>query len=357
MEKLLFTEMQFGRIKLKNRVVMAPMTRLRAQGNIPNELMVDYYGERAEAGLIITESTSPSPRGLASSHMPGLYSVEHVEGWKKVTGRVHERGGRIFAQLMHAGRFAHADVLPEGARVLGPSAIGLDDKGASHVSPEAGLNIPVEMSEADIDDTIEEFVSASRMAIRAGFDGVELHCNSSSLIDQFLHVLTNRRTDQWGGGIENRIHFAVETAKWVGLEIGFDRLGFRMSPYGLFRRDLPQDDDTEQLYEALVDELETMGLLHIHIADHSSMNWPKPTESVKEMIRHRFKGHVILAGGYNGAARAERDLVESKGDLIAFGRAFIANPDLVEKLKAGATLAEADSATFYTQGEKGYLDY
>lgn len=355
MSQRLFSEKPFGRTQLKNRVVMAPLTRSRAIGNVPNDLMALYYSQRAEAGLIVTEGTSPSPNGLGYPRIPGLFNAEQVQGWKKITDAVHRQGSRIFVQLMHTGRVSHPANLPVGARVLAPSAVGLSGTMYTDAQGPQPLPVPEAMTEAEIEKTLEEFVSASRLAVEAGFDGVELHGANGYLIDQFLNAESNRRTDRWGGSVENRIRFAVELARRVAATIGPDRVGMRVSPYGAFN-DMKPDSETEALYERLAEELGKLGLVYIHIVDHSSMGAPEVKPSVKRKIRERFKGNVILSGGYD-AARAEQDLAEGKGDLVAFGRAFISNPNLVTKLQGGAPLAPADPSTFYTPGEKGYTDY
>jgi N-ethylmaleimide reductase len=355
MSKLLFSEITFGKIKLRNRVVMAPLTRSRAVGNIPNDLMALYYFQRATAGLIVTEGTSPSPNGLGYARIPGLFNSEQVSGWKKVTDRVHSQSGRIFVQLMHTGRVSHPDNLPKGARVLAPSAIQLSgtmytDSQGFQPYPE-----PQEMTEKDIEQAIGEYVNASRLALQAGFDGVELHGANGYLIDQFLNVASNQRKDKWGGSVTNRIRFAVEIARRVGEAIGFDRLGIRLSPYGAFN-DMKADPETEDVYEQLAGELGKLGLVYIHIVDHSSLGAPPVTASVKQKIRDQFAGYVILSGGYD-VTRAEADLTEKKGDLVAFGRPFISNPNLVKKLQEGIAQTPPDPSTFYTPGEKGYTDY
>jgi N-ethylmaleimide reductase len=353
--KLLHSEIPFGRTSLKNRIVMAPMTRSRAIGNVPNELIAEYYAQRASAGLIVTEGTSPSPNGLGYCRIPGLFSADQVRGWRGVTDRVHRAGGRIFVQLMHTGRVAHPANLPAGARVLAPSAVTLagtmytDSLGPQpHPEPEA-------MTEAEIEQAIEEFVTASRNAIEAGFDGVELHGANGYLIDQFLNTGANRRTDAWGGSVANRIRFPVEIATRVAAAIGADRLGIRLSPYGVYNG-MESDPETEEVYEQLAAELGRIGLLYIHIVDHSSMGAPEVKPSVKRKIRDRFTGHVILSGGYD-SARAESDLLEKKGDLVAFGKPFISNPALVDKLREGAPLIPPDATTFFTPDAKGYTDY
>jgi N-ethylmaleimide reductase len=355
MSKLLFSEIPFGRTQLKNRVVMAPLTRSRAVGNIPNELMAIYYSQRAGAGLIITEGTAPSPNGLGYARIPGLFSQEQVDGWKNVTDRIHRSGGRVFIQLMHTGRASHPDNLPAGARVLAPSAIQLSGEMYTDSHGPQPYPVPHEMTDSDIQQAIGEYVHASRLAIEAGFDGVELHGANGYLIDQFLNTASNQRSDPWGGSVAGRIRFAVEIARKVGEAIGFDRLGIRLSPYGAFN-DMKTDPDTENVYEQLAKELGKLGLLYIHVVDHSAMGAPEVKPSVKQKIRDQFTGRVILSGGYD-ADRAERDLIEKKGDLVAFGRSFISNPALVDQLRDGAALTAPDPSTFYTPGAKGYTDY
>jgi N-ethylmaleimide reductase len=356
MTRLLFSESHFGRITLKNRIVMGPMTRNRALGNVANETMALYYSQRADAGLIITEGTSPSPNGLGYPRIPGIYNAAQVDGWKKVTEAVHRLGGRIFLQLMHTGRASHRANLPPGSRVLAPSPIALCGTMFTDAHGPQPYPVPEEMSQADIMRAIEEYVSASRMAIVAGFDGVELHGANGYLIDQFLNTATNHRTDQWGSGsVASRIRFSLETAREVGKAIGFDRLGIRLSPYGTFN-DMKADRDTDCIYEQLAGELGKMRLLYIHLADQSSTGTSEAKPSVKQKIRDQFGGYMILSGGYD-AIRAEIDLAKKKGDLIAFARPFISNPNLVAKLKDGIALTPPDPATFYSPGKEGYTDY
>jgi N-ethylmaleimide reductase len=317
--------------------------------------MARYYAQRAGAGLIVTEGTSSSPNGLGYARIPGIFNSSHVEGWKKVTDEVHRAGGRIFIQLMHTGRVAHPANLPEGARVIAPSAVVLSGTMYTDSQGPQPYAVPEAMSESDIEQAIAEYATAGRLAREAGFDGVELHGANGYLIDQFLNTASNQRTDRWGGSVENRIRFAVEVARRVAQAIGSDRLGIRLSPYGVFN-DMTADPETEAVFERLAGELGKLGLLYIHVVDHSAMGAPPVSASVKQKIRERFAGFVILSGGYD-ATRAEADLVEKKGDVVAFGRAFIANPELVAKLQNGVTLRAPDPTTFYTPGEKGYTDY
>lgn len=352
---LLFANHQLGPFKLKNRVVMAPMTRSRCPDNLPTELVVKYYSQRAEAGLIITEGTSPSDNGLGYARIPGLYTAEHVKAWKKVTEEVHKAGSTIFVQLMHCGRVCHPANMPSGMEIMAPSPIAYEGQMWTDQQGNQPCPIPEEMTESDILHTIEEYAHSADLAIQAGFDGVELHGANGYLIDQFLNTASNKRTDRWGGAIENRLRFVVEVAKAVAKKIGPDRVGIRISPYGVFNG-MVACAHTEDLYERLAVEMQKIGLLYIHIVDHSAMGAPEVKESVKQEIRRNFKGQVILSGGYN-LRRADADLVEKKGDLIAFGRPFISNPKLVSKLKNHHALVEADQSTFYTPGEKGYTDY
>jgi N-ethylmaleimide reductase len=355
MSNLLLSELPFGRTTLKNRVVMAPMTRSRAIGNVANELIALYYAQRASAGLIVTEGTSPSPNGLGYARIPGIFSAAQVQGWRAVTDRVHAAGGRIFVQLMHTGRVSHPANLPAGARVLAPSAVALAGTMYTDSAGPQPYPVPEAMSEAEVEQAIEEFVAASRNAIEAGFDGVELHGANGYLIDQFLNAASNQRTDAWGGSVANRIRFAVQVAGRVAEAIGADRLGIRLSPYGAFNG-MKADPETDEVYAALAAELGRLGLLYVHVVDHAAMGAPEVPPGVKRKIRDRFTGHLILSGGYD-AARAESDLVERKGELVAFGRPFISNPALVDKLRHGAPLTPPDAATFYTPDAKGYTDY
>jgi N-ethylmaleimide reductase len=355
MSNTLFTPTSLGKLQLKNRIVMAPMTRSRAIGNVPNELMAKYYSMRADAGLIITEGTSPSPNGLGYARIPGMFSDDQVKGWKQVNDAVHANGGKIFIQLMHTGRVSHPANMPAGARIVAPSALAAPGEMWTDSSGMQPHPVPAEMSEADIAQAIGEYANASKRALEAGFDGVELHGANGYLIDQFLNTATNQRTDKWGGGIDNRIRFAVEVAKATAAAIGADRLGMRISPYGVFNGAV-HDAKMDAMYLRLIEELNSIGLAYIHVVDHSSMGAPEVSAELKAQIRANFKGKYILSGGYD-VTRANADLDANHGDLVAFGRPFISNPDLVRKMQAGVALKAPDPATFYTPGEKGYTDY
>lgn len=354
MSHLLFTPHRLGRIELKNRVAMAPMTRCRAGADhVPTEIMAKYYGLRASAGLLITEGTAPSPDGAGYARIPGLYTREQVAAWRKVTDAVHANGGRIFVQMMHTGRASHALNLPAGARVVAPSAVALTNTIWTDTQGMQPYPVPEAMTETDIAKAVGEFADSAALAVEAGFDGVELHGANGYLIDQFLNTASNQRTDAWGGSVANRARFALEVARRVTARIGADRTGIRVSPFGVFNDQRP-DADMEALYAHLATELSRLGLLYIHVVDHSPMGAPPVPASVKQAIRANFKGAYILSGGYD-AARANADLAAGLGELVAFGRPFLANPDLVERLRTGAPLAQPDPATFYTPGEAGYL--
>jgi N-ethylmaleimide reductase len=352
----LFSPTTLGPLALRNRIVMSPMTRSRTQqANTPNDLMAEYYGQRAGAGLIVTEGVSPAPNGTGYPRIPGLWSADQVEGWKKVTGAVHAKGGRIFAQLMHTGRVGHPLNLPAGAEVLAPSPVALEGEMYTDAKGMQPHPVPREMSDADVRQAIGEFVQASRNAVAAGFDGVELHGANGYLIEQFISPHTNRRTDAWGGSVEKRLAFALATAKEVAAAIDGTRVGIRLSPYGANAgmEPYPEIDET---YTKLVEQLAPIGLEYVHIVDHSSMGAPTVPESLKLALRRIWPRTFIRAGGYD-LASAEAAVREGLCDLVAFGRAFLANPDLVTRFERGLPLNAPDFATFYTPGPKGYTDY
>jgi len=276
-------------------------------------------------------------------------------GWKRVTDAVHARGAKIFIQLMHCGRIGHVLNLPAGARILAPSAvvaIGEMYTDAEGLKPHP---VPLAMSDADIRAAIEEFAQAAKNALAAGFDGIELHSANGYLLEQFLRPNSNQRTDRYGGSIENRARFVLEVADAVTGAIGKDKVGIRLSPFGVFN-DMPLYDAMEADYTYLAQQLNARGLVYIHLVDHSSMGAPPVPASMKATFRSVFKGALILSGGYD-AARAESDLAAGRGDLIAVGKPFLANPDLVARWKIGAALNAPDMNTFYTPGPKGYIDY
>jgi N-ethylmaleimide reductase len=353
---MLFEPLETPSLRLANRVVMAPMTRSRAvHANTPNALMAEYYGQRASAGLIITEGTSPSPNGLGYPRIPGLFNDEQMRGWKTVTDAVHAKGGKIFVQLMHTGRVTQAANLPTGAEVLGPMAdvcpgeMYTDSRGMQpHSTPRA-------MTATDIAHAVNEYANSAQRAIEAGFDGVELHAANGYLVEQFLNANVNLRTDAYGGNLESRNRFAIEVARSTSAAIGAHRVGIRLSPYGVFNS-TGAFPDVEAQYLALTQELSALGLLYVHLLDHSAMGAPPVPAELKLRLRAAFRGLFILAGGFDRAA-AETALKTGRADLIAFARPFLANPDLVERMRADAPLNAPQMATFYTPGPKGYTNY
>lgn len=351
----LFSPATLGSITLQNRLVMAPLTRCRAIGNIPNELMAEHYAQRGTAGLIITEGTSPSPNGLGYARMPGIFSAEQIAGWKLVTAAAHAQGAKLFMQLMHCGRIAHPLNLPSGARVLAPSAVIAAGEMYTDADGMKPIAAPEAMTGADIRTSIAEFAQAAKNAVAAGVDGVELHGANGYLLEQFIRPSSNQRTDSYGGSIENRARFVLEVADAAIAAIGKEKVGIRLSPFGV-ASDMKLYDGMEADYAYLAQQLNARGLVYIHLVDHSPMGAPKVPDSMKATFRSAFKGRLILSGGYD-AARAESDLAENKCDLIAVGRQFIANPDLAARWKSGAALNELDMSTFYTPGAKGYTDY
>lgn len=353
---MLFDTFSLRTTQLNNRAVMSPLTRSRAvDNNTPNSLMATYYAQRATAGLIITEGTSPSPNGLGYARIPGLFNDTHVLGWKLVTDAVHAKGGKIVVQLMHTGRVAHVANLPAGAEVLGPSAdtcpgeMWTDTQGSQpHTPPRA-------MTEVDIKAAIDEYAAAARLAIEAGFDGIELHAANGYLLEQFLNANVNRRTDGYGGTSEGRNRLVLEVARATAQAIGAERVGIRLSPHGVFN-DTGAFPGVDEQYVALVKELSTLGLMYLHVLDHSAMGAPPVPAKLKTDLRAAFRGPFILAGGFDGDS-AEQALIERQADLIAMGRAFLANPDLVDRLRQNAPLNAPDPDTFYTPGAQGYTDY
>jgi N-ethylmaleimide reductase len=352
---ILFSKTVLGSMELQNHLAMSPMTRNRATGNLPNELMVEYYTQRATAGLIITEGASPSPNGLGYPRMPGIFSEAQVKGWTPITDAAHAKGAKIIIQIMHCGRISHMLNLPSGASVLAPSAVACGEKIYTDAEGMKPLPIPKSMTAEDIQSTIAEFAQAARNAVTAGFDGIELHSANGYLLEQFIRPNTNQRTDAYGGAIENRSRFVLEVAKAAVDAIGKNRVGIRLSPFGVFN-EMPLYDTMAEDYSYLAKQLNTLGLLYVHLVDHSPMGAPPVPESIKETFRKLFTRTLILSGGYD-AKSAERDLSERKCDLIAVGRPFIANPDLVTRWETGALLNEPDMGTFYTPGAKGYTDY
>ncbi|MFH0728750.1 MAG: alkene reductase [Pseudomonadota bacterium] len=352
---ILFSKTVLGLLTLQNHLVMAPMTRSRATDNIPNPLMAAYYAQRGTAGLIITEGTSPSPNGLGYPRIPGIFSRDQVEGWKRITDAVHAEGAKIFVQLMHCGRIVHPLNMPAGARVIAPSAIGAAGEMYTDAEGFKPHPVPQEMTAADINSTIAEFVRAANNAVTAGFDGIELHSANGYLLEQFIRPNSNQRLDGYGGPIENRARFVLEVAEAVMGAVGRDSVGIRLSPFGVFN-DMPLYDAMAADYTYLAQQLNALGLVYIHLVDHSAMGAPAVPDAMKATFRKVFKRTLILSGGYD-AEHAESDLLKGKCDLIAVGKPFLANPDLLDRWKTHAVMNAPDMDTFYTPGPRGYTDY
>lgn len=355
-EYKLLTPYKSGSIEFKNHIVMSPMTRCRAIRNVPNELISEYYKQRSGAGLIITEGTSPSPNGLGYARIPGIYSKEQVEGWKKVTSAAHHGGSKIFVQLMHTGRISHQLNMPEGSQVLAPSAVKAAGQMWTDSQQMQYFPTPKEMTPEDLEQTKNEFVTAAKNAIEAGFDGVELHGANGYLLEQFLSPVSNIRTDTYGGSIENRSRFVLEVVAAVAEAIGKDKTGIRLSPFGV-ASDMPHYPEIEETYTYLSEKLNALGIVYVHLVDHSAMGAPAVPVELKKKIRSIFKNTIILSGGYD-KERAETDIESGLGDIVAFGRPFINNPDLVDRFKNNMPLSEdLKMDLFYSADEKGYTDY
>ncbi len=353
---MLFYTFSARSLTLANRTVMAPMTRNRATPqHTPDALMAKYYGQRATAGLIVTEGTSPSPNGLGYPRIPGLFNQIHVQAWKDTTAAVHAQGGTIFVQLMHCGRVAHVANLPPGAEILGPTTAACPGEMFTDARGPQPHSAPRAMTTADLAHVVQEYAASAMLAMDAGFDGVELHGANGYLIEQFLNPIVNVRTDDYGGGFEGRNRLALEIAQATVGAIGSDRVGIRVSPYGVFNG-TGAFPDVEPQYLALATALASMGLLYIHLVDHSAMGAPTVPADFKLTLRAAFDGLFILSGGFNHGS-AEQALFDGRGDLIAFGRSFLANPDLVARMRTDAPLNTPDMATFYVPGSKGYTDY
>jgi N-ethylmaleimide reductase len=355
-DKLLFKTNKIGSFDLKNSVAMAPMTRCRAIGNIPNDLIVEYYAQRVGAGLIITEGTAPSKNGLGYARIPGIFSEEQVKAWSKVTEAVHAKGTKIVVQLMHTGRISHIANMPAGAEVLAPSAVKPAGQMWTDTLQMQDFAIPKAMTAEDLVLTKSEFVQAAQNAIKAGFDGVELHAANGYLLEQFLSPVSNVRTDTYGGSIENRARFVLEVVTAVANAIGKDKTGIRLSPYGA-ASDMPAYPEIHETYDYLSKQLNALDIAYIHLVDHSAMGAPEVPLKIKQTIRTNFKNTIILCGGFN-ADSAETVLESGLADIIAFGRPFINNPDLVDRMLNNHALSDTlHMDLFYAADEKGYTDY
>jgi N-ethylmaleimide reductase len=331
------------------------MTRSRAVNNAVGELTATYYAQRASAGLIITEGTAPSADGLGYARTPGIYSPEQVEGWKKVTKAVHEKGSKIFLQIMHVGRVGHPLNMRAGASLQAPSAIAAQGDMWTDSQQMQPMPVPHAMSLADIKLTVQDYVQAAKNAVAAGFDGVELHGANGYLLNQFYANNANHRTDEYGGSLENMLRFPLEVTDAVIAAIGKDKVGYRVSPGNNFNDVVT--DEPEALFSALAKALNDRGIVYLHIMNPFGVFTPADKSfEVVATLRSIFKG-TLISTGKNTKEIAEKLISENKADLTGFGYLYLGNPDLVERLHHNQTLAMADQNTFYTPGEHGYTDY
>lgn len=364
----LFQPLTLGRHVLQNRIVLPPLTRSRSSqpGNIANELMATYYKQRAGAGFMITEGTQIEPRGQGYAWTPGIYNQAQIDGWRKVTEAVHDAGNIIFAQLWHVGRVSHTSLQPEGAAPVAPSAIAANNvKVFIETGPGAGAladpSAPRALTTAEVKELVQLYAQAARNALSAGFDGVEIHCANGYLVNQFISEHSNQREDEYGGSLQNRLRFLREVVTAVADVVGADCLGVRFAP--LFASTAEDrvymgllEADPHTTYIEAIKVLQEAGIAYLSIAEADWDNAPVLPEDFRREVRQTFSGRIIYAGRYT-AERGAQTLEDGMGDLIAFGRPFIANPDLPQRIANGWPLNTVDPATMYGGTAKGYSDY
>lgn len=357
----LFDTLKIGDLSLPNRVIMAPLTRMRADsGNVPTALNAAYYAQRASAGLIISEATQISPQGQGYPATPGIYSPEQVAGWKLVTDAVHQAGGRIFAQLWHVGRISHSSLQPEGKAPVAPSANAPSGMAFTADWQQVPFEVPHALSVEEIGEIIADFMLAAENAMEAGFDGVEIHAANGYLLDQFLQDGSNKRTDGYGGSIKNRTKLLLEVLNAVVGVWGVDRVGVRLSPYGTFN-DM-SDSDPVALFTYVLEQLSKRKIAYAHVIEPRSTSAGGNDEvashlpNTSHLFRKAFDGVFLSAGGYN-AETAQQAVTAGDVDAVVFGRYFISNPDLPARIQRGIPFTPYDRATFYGGAEKGYTDY
>lgn len=366
--KALFTPASLGSFTLRNRIVLPPLTRSRSSqpGNIPNAVMATYYQQRASAGFMVTEGIQIEPRGQGYAWTPGIHSPEQVEGWKAVTQAVHAEGGVIFAQLWHVGRVSHTSLQPGGEQPVAPSAIPATNvKVFIETGPGEGAlvepSMPRALSNAEVKELVQLYAQAARNAMDAGFDGIEIHCANGYLVNQFISAHTNSRTDEYGGSLQNRLRFLREVVQAIADAIGAERMGVRFAP-------LFASTDEERVYLGLVEQdpretyieavkiLQTIGVAYVSLAEADWDSAPELPISFRQAVRAAFSGVIIYAGKYT-PERAAAAVEAGWADLIAFGRPFIANPDLPARIANGWPMNPLDASSMYGGTEKGYIDY
>lgn len=364
----LFSPTRIGPYDLRNRIVLPPLTRSRSSqpGNIPNDLMATYYRQRASAGFMVTEGTQIEPRGQGYAWTPGIHSQEQIEGWKKVTEAVHAEGGVIFAQLWHVGRVSHTSLQPNGDAPVAPSALPARSvKVFIETGPGTGTladpSEPRALSTAEVKELVQLYATAARNALEAGFDGVELHCANGYLVNQFISAHTNCRTDEYGGSLQNRLRFLREITHAVADVVGADRLGVRFAPLFASTDELRVylgllEDNPHETYIEAVKVLEEIGVAYLSLAEADWDEAPELPATFRNAVREVFSGRIMYAGRYT-AERAAAAIEAGWADLIAFGRPFIANPDLPQRIANGWPLNPVDASSMYGGTEKGYVDY
>lgn len=351
MSQTLFTPVQLGKLALQNRVVMAPMTRNRAEvDGTPTDIMAEHYGQRGDAGLIVAEGAWPEVTGQAYCRQPGIETAEHVRGWRKVTDAVHARGGSIVLQIMHSGRIGSSHIKPAGVRSVSASAIQAQGKIWTDAEGMQDFDVPQALTTEEVRQAIAEHAAAAKRAVDAGFDGVELHGTSGYLSLQFLHSSTNQRTDEYGGNAASRARFAMECLGAMGEAIGVDRVGLRLNPGNTFND--TSDENSAATHAELMRQASRLGIAYLHVM-RSVFD---PSIDAFKLARENFGENLILNDGFD-AQSAEAALQAGAGKAVSFARHFIANPDLVHRLRNGLPLARFERKTLYSPGPEGYSDY
>lgn len=355
----IFDSYRLGPVEMKNHIVMAPMTRSRAMTLAPDDDTVTYYHQRAGAGLIITEGTPVSEQGRGYAYTPGIYAPDQIAGWRRVTDAVHAEGGKIFSQLWHVGRQSHVSLQPgRGAPVSSMAMVakidawGFDNNGVAGAVPSS---MPRALTTDEVPGVTAIFVQAARNAMEAGFDGVEIHGANGYLFEQFINGDLNQRTDRYGGNIENRLRFTLETVDAVANAIGADRTGIRLAPFGSYG-DMHRFADEAETWLAMARALGQRDIAYVHLSDQTTLGQSGIPDAFVDLFRKNYGKRLLLAAGFNQAT-AQATLDAGRADLIAIGRLFISNPDLIERFRTGAAIVAPDPAMFYTGGRHGYIDY